>query len=179
MAENNAVTKEDLQNTTNELKSELLTALDKVVVHLTKLIKETVRESAAATETKLTAEMDRRFAASKDDVIKRFRRAERKQQAFQKETAGQFHQLRSTVENRFDLAKQYTDETVVKEIRKVVTMLDGQAGMANDLKVEQGTLGVLYDQLERNLETSNKSNGVAITDLKQRVTALEEKVAEI
>jgi len=165
MAENNAVTKEDLQN-----------ALTELAIQLTKVIKETARESATATEAKLMAEMDRRFAASKDDMIKRFRRAEKKQQEFRAETANQFHQLRGTVENRFDLVKQYTDETVVKEIRKVITMLDGQAGMAQNLEIEQGTLGVLYDHLERNLETSNKSNGAAINDLKQRVAALEEKV---
>jgi len=207
MAENNVVTKEDLQSALNELAVQL-------TKQLTAVIQATVRESAEATEAKLTAELDRRFDGVNknfdgvnknfdgvnknfdgvnknfdgvnknfdgvnkrfDGVNKRFRRAERKQQTFQKEVENQFHQLRGMVENRFDMAKEYTDEQVVKEIRKVITMLDGQAGMTHDLKIEQDTLGVLQERLERNVEASNNANGAAIADLKQRVTVLEEKV---
>jgi len=157
MTENSAVTKEDLQN---------------VVIQLSGLIKDTANNL----KTEITAEMDRRFDESKNDMTKRFRRAERKQQTFQKEVENQFHEIRSMAENRFDMARKYTDDEVVKKIREVITMLDGQAGMARNLEIEQKTLGVLHDQLERDLEASNKSNGAAIADLKQRVNTLEEKV---
>ncbi|GEM_PF-5376415 len=172
MAESNAATKEDLQN---------------MVLQLTTLIKDTANDL----KIDITAEMDRRFDGVNknfagvnerfdgvnknfEDMNNRFRRAERKQQAFQKEVENQFHQLRGMVENRFDLSQKYTDEKVVKEIRKVITMLDGQAGMAENLKIEQQTLGVL----QSDLEASNKSNGAAIKDLDRRVTVLEEKVLD-
>ncbi len=60
MADNNAVTKEDLQS----LQEELQNALGNVVAQLTKLVQET----AAATEAKLTAEIDRRFNALRSDL---------------------------------------------------------------------------------------------------------------
>ena len=150
MADNSAVTKDDLQS-----------ALSSVVAQLTKLIQET----AASTEAKLTAEMDKRFQS-----------ADRQRRAFREEVENRFHEIRGMIQNRFDQAKEYTDEAVVEKIRKLMALLDGQAGMASRLDTEQQTLGALYDQLRNDLDATQKSNDDEITDLKDRVTKLEEEV---
>lgn len=165
MAENNAVTKEDLQ-----------IALNEVAGQLTKVIKETVRESAEATEAKLTAEMDRRFADSKNDMLKRFRRADRKHQALQQEVKNQFLLWDGKIMIRFDKAEENAEKIARGYYRELVTVLDGYAGKAADLELEQGTLGSEQDKLRAVVEENHKSNGAAITGLKQRVNALEEKV---
>ncbi len=150
MADNSAVTKDDLQN-----------ALSSVVVQLTKLIQET----ATATEVKLTVEMDKRFQS-----------ADRQRRAFREEVENRFHEIRGMIQNRFDQAKEYTDEAVVEKIRKLMSLLDGQAGMASRLDTEQQTLGALYDRLRTALDATQKSNDGEFTDLKHRVTKLEEEV---
>jgi hypothetical protein len=55
MADNNTVTKEDLQN-----------AINNAIAELTSVIKVVVDERVSSTETKLTAEMDRRFAEAQN-----------------------------------------------------------------------------------------------------------------
>jgi len=164
MADNNTVTKEDLQN-----------AINNAIAELTNVIKVVVDERVSSTETKLTAEMDRRFTEAQNETNKRFRRADRQRQLFRKEVENRFHEIRGMIDNRFDRAKEYTDEAVVEKIRELKTLLDGQAGMASRLDTEQQTLGALYDQLRTDVD-AQKSNDDAITDLKHRVTALEEEV---
>jgi hypothetical protein len=123
MAENNAVTKDDLKN-----------VLDDVVTRLSGLVKET----AAATEAKLLAEMDRRLSESqrafnefrgefdkhRDEVNKRLRRAGRQRLALRKEMHNLFYQLDGKIMNRFDLAQEHTDEAVAKSSREMTTKLD-------------------------------------------------------
>lgn len=157
MADNDTVTKEDLQS----MQENLQNALGNVVVQLTKLIQET----AAATEAKLTTEVDKRFQS-----------ADRQRHAFREQVENRFHEIRGMIESRFDRAKEYTDDAVVKKIGDLITLLDGQAGMASRLDTEQQTLGALYDQLRNDLDATQKSNDGEITDLKHRVTALEEEV---
>jgi hypothetical protein len=157
MADNNAVTKADLQIVQEELQN----ALSSVVAQLTKLIQET----AAATEAKLTAEMDKRFQS-----------ADRQRRAFREEVENRFHEIRGMIDTRFDRAKEYTDEAVVEKIRELKALLDGQAGMASRLDTEQRTLGALYDRLRTDLDATQKSNDDEITGLKHRVTKLEEEV---
>jgi len=123
MAENNIVTREDLQNTKNELltavDNSIASAVTNAVVQLTVLIKETVQESATATEAKFTAEMDRRFTESKNDMTKRFRRAERKQQTFQKEMENQFHQVRGSLMIGFAEAKTQAEKIAKDHYREL------------------------------------------------------------
>lgn len=165
MADNNAVTKEDLQN-----------AINKAIAELTNVIKVVVDERVSSTETKLTAEMDRRFTEAQNATNKRFRRADRQRQLFRKEVENRFHEIRGMIESRFDRAKEYTDDVVVKKIGELITLLDGQAGMASRLDTEQQTLGALYDRLRIDLDATQKSNDSEITDLRHRVTKLEEEV---
>jgi hypothetical protein len=166
MADNNkAITKEDLKS-----------ALDEVVAHLTKFIKDTTKGTAAETEAKLMAEMDRRFTESRDAMNKRFQSADRQRQKFRQEVGNQFHEIRATIDNRFDMAKEYTDEAVVKKIRAVITMLDGQVGVTSRLDTEQMTLGALDDKLRADLDTTKNSHDSEITDLKRGVIVIEEKL---
>jgi hypothetical protein len=154
MPENNAITKEDLQ-----------LAISKAIAELTNVIKVTVEERAAVTEAKLTAEMDKRFQS-----------ADRQRRAFREEVENRFHEIRGMIDTRFDRAKEYTDEAVVEKIRELKALLNGQAGMASRLDTEQQTLGSLYDQLRTDLDETQKSNDDEITDLKHRITKLEEEV---
>jgi hypothetical protein len=164
MAENNAVTKEDLQST----RDDLLNAVSNVVAQLTKLVQET----AAATEAKLTTEMDRRF----DVVNKRFRRADRQRKEFREEMENQLHEIRAKVLSRFDRAELHADEAVEKLGRTMTTKLDRIAGVIDIFRTEQLTMGSIEDKLRDDLEESKKTNGAAIDDLNRRVTVLEAKV---
>ncbi len=154
MADNNTVTKEDLQ-----------LVISQAIAELTNVIQVTVEERAAVTEAKLTAEMDKRFQG-----------ADRQRRAFREEVENRFHEIRGMIINRFNEAKEYTDVAVVEKIRELKALLDGQAGMASRLDTEQQTLGALYDQLRNDLDATQKSNDDEITDLKHRVTKLEEEV---
>ncbi|MGH7451104.1 MAG: hypothetical protein ACRENG_07160 [bacterium] len=161
MADNNTVTKEDLQNSIN-----------KAIAELTNVIKVVVDERVSSTETKLTS-TETKLTAEMD---KRFQSADRQRHAFRKEVENRFHEIRGMTINRFDEAKEYTDAAVVEKIRELKALLDGQAGMASRLDTEQQTLGALYDQLRTDLDATQKSNDGEITDLKHRVTKLEEDV---
>lgn len=172
MADNNTVTKEDLQNAINQAIAELTNVI-KVVVDERISSTET---KLTSTETKLTAEMDRRFTEAQNATNKRFRNADRQRQLFRKEVENRFHEIRGMIMNRFDEAKEYTDEAVVEKIRELKALLDGQAGMSSRLDTERQTLGALYDQLRNDLDATQKSNDDEITDLKHRVTKLEEEV---
>jgi hypothetical protein len=168
MAENKAVTKEDLKH-----------ALNEVVAHLTGLIKET----AAATEAKLTAEMDRRFGELRGEVNgrfeavdRRFDRADRERRAFREEVNNRFYEIDGKIMHRFDLAKEHTDEVAEKLSNEWTTKLERQAGVTDNLRLEQTTMGVVQDQTRSKLDETTKSHDAEIKDLKRRVTVLEEEV---
>jgi chromosome segregation ATPase len=134
MAENNAVTKEDLKNALNEL-------WDK---------------------------MNSRFEA----VDRRFDRADRERRAFREEVNNRFYEIDGKIMHRFDLAKEYTDQAVERLSREWTTVMERQAGVTDNLRLDQMTMGAVQDQLQE----TTKSHGGEITDLKRRVAALEEEV---
>ena len=153
MPENNAITKEDLQN---------------AIVELTKLIKET----ASATEHSIMSEMNRRFDVSD----KRFRRADRQRQEFRKAVENRFHEIEGKLMNRFSQAEEHTDEAVERLGRDVTTKLDRQAKVIDDFRVEQTTMGSEQSKIRKDLDAAKKSNDAKISTLTRRVTKLEEEV---
>jgi hypothetical protein len=86
MADNNAVTKEDLQN-----------AINGAVIELTRLMKETV----VATETKIMAEMDRRFGEFRNEINSRFEASDRKADKRFKLTNRKIDKLRTEMTDQF------------------------------------------------------------------------------
>jgi len=178
MADNHAVTKEDLQNT----KADLLNALDNIVAQLTKLVQATKADLTAEMDHRFAEsrnEMERRFAESRDEMNKGFRRADRQRQEMQGQIEGmqgQIHELRSKLDGGLDDIKAHAEKISEKYYNKLVTVVDGQVAIFSRLDLEQKTLGTLQDQLRTDHDESNKTNGVEIGNLKERVTKLEEEV---
>jgi len=159
MAENNAVTKEDLKNILNEL-------WDKVNSRF---------EASDRKLEEFRGEVNSRFEASDRKSDKRFRRSDRQRQALHKEVQDWFYQLEGKIMNRFDQALAHADEAVEKLRKEETTRLDRQAGVIDNFRLEQLTMGAVQDQIRDELDETTKSHDVEIKDLKRRVTVLEEE----
>jgi hypothetical protein len=188
MAENNAATKEDLKNALNEfwdrLRNEINSRFEASDRKLDEFRSEVISrfEASDRKREELRSEMNSRFEASdrkreelRSEMSKRFRRSERQGQAFREEVNNRFYEIEGKIMNRFDLAQEHTDEAVAKSSREVTTKLDRQAGVVDNLRLDQMTMGVVQDQIRAELGETTKSHDVEIKDLKRRVTALEEE----
>jgi predicted nucleic acid-binding Zn-ribbon protein len=147
MAENNAVTKEDLKNALNELWDKINSRFEGVDHRF--------------------EGVDRRF----EGVDRRFDRADRERRAFRDEVNNRFYEIDGKIMHRFDLAKEHADQAVERLSREWTTVMERQAGVTDNLRLDQMTMGAVQDQLQE----ATKSHGGEITDLKRRVAALEEE----
>jgi hypothetical protein len=167
MAENNAVTKEELINLLNEL-------WDKVNGRF---------EASDRKADEFWSEVISRFEASdhkreelRSEMIRRFRRADRQRLALRQEMENRFYEMDGKIMNRFDLAEEHADQAVAELGRKITTKLDREAGVIDTFRTEQMTMGAVQDEMRDDLDETKKSHGAEIKDLKRRVTTLEEEI---
>lgn len=156
MAENYAVTKEELINLLNEL-------WDKVNGRF---------EASDRKADEFRGEVNGRF----ETVDRRFDRSDRERRAFREEVNNRFHEIEGKIMYRFDLAQEHTDETVAKSSREVTTKLDREAAVIDNFRLEQMTMGAVQNEMRDDLDATKRLHGAEIKDLKRRVTALEEEI---
>ena len=167
MAENNAVTKEDLKNILNELWEKANSRFETSDRKADEFRNEVYGRFEAS---------DRKADEFRNEVNKRFHRADRQRLALRKEMHNFFYELDGKIMNRFDLAKEHADQVAEKLAKEWTTKVDRQAGVIDDFRVEQMTMGRVQDQIRHDLDATAKTHGVQINDLKRRVTVLEEDV---
>jgi hypothetical protein len=178
MAENNAVTKEDLKNALNELWDKLRNEMNsrfEASDRKSDEFRSEVNSRFEASDRKsdeFRSEVNSRFEA----VDRRFDRADRERRAFREEVNNRFYEIDGKIMHRFDLAKEHADQAVERLSREWTTVMERQAGVTDNLRLDQMTMGAVQDQIRIGLEQTTKSHGAEITDLKRRVTVLEEEV---
>jgi phosphate-selective porin len=192
MAENNAVTKEDLKNILNELWDKVTGRFEASDRKFDEFRSEVTGrfEASDRKADEFRSEVTGRFEASDrkadefrgevtgrfEAVDRRFDRSDRERRAFREEVNNRFHEIEGKIMNRFDLAQEHTDETVAKSSREMTTKLDREAAVIDNFRLEQMTMGAVQNEMRDDLDETKKSHGAEIKNLKRRVTALEKEV---